>query len=101
MTSAQIDFLVAMARRYCWDMPDPEAGTPAAPDHVIRRVMDLGVLDDALALESALGRDVLVETLWSSPPGAVRARSWWFWHYRLGLADAAHDPPPVPVRTYG
>ena len=97
MTEA--DFLAAMARRYVWDMSEAEAF--AAPERIVRRVMDLGVLDDALALERILGRPRLATILQTSPPGAMRPRSWWFWHYRLGLADADHDPPPMPVRSYG
>ena len=91
-------FLREMARRYVWDQTEAEA--LAAPERTIRWVMDLGVIEDALALEPRLGRARLIEILSTSPPGALRPRSWWFWHYRLGLADAAHDPPPMPIRTY-
>ena len=100
MDAPELPFLQAMARRYCWDMPDPDEGARTAPDRVVRRVMDLGVLEDALALEPTLGRARLVDILRASPPGAMRSRSWWFWHYRLGLADADHDPPPMPIRTF-
>ena len=89
-------FLHAMARRYCWDAPDPAC---VSPERVVRRVMDLGVLDDALELEPILGRDRLISILRASPAGGMRSKSWWFWHYRLGLADAEHDPPPMPARN--
>ncbi len=92
-------FLRRMARRYVWDQTETEA--LANPARTVRRVMDLGVIDDALDLESQLGRARLVEVLRTCPAGAMRPRSWWFWHYRLGLADATHDPPPMPVRSYG
>ena len=91
-------FLRAMAARYVWDQTQAEA--LANPARIIRRVMDLGVLEDALDLELELGRATLVDVLRNAPAGAMRPRSWWFWHYRLGLADAAHDPPPMPVRRY-
>ena len=92
---ARSDFLQAMAYRYCWDTPDPMI---VAEDRIVRRVMDLGVLDDALALEPTLGRARLIEVLTTTSAGGMRPKSWWFWHYRLGLADAAHDPPPMPAR---
>ena len=91
-------FLAVMARRYVWDKTELEA--LALPDRVIRRVMDLGTLADVLEMEQVLGRDRLVATLRTMPAGGMRPRSWWFWHYRLGLADAAHDPPPMPKRSF-
>ena len=95
--AAEVAFLAAMAKRYVWDKTEAEA--LAFPNRIIRRVMDLGVLDDVLALEPALGRERLVGTLRTMPAGGMRPRPWWFWHYRLGLADAAHDPPPMPMRV--
>lgn len=92
-------FLAAMARRYMWDQSEAEA--LADTGRIIRRVMDLGTLDDVLALEPAVGRDRLIATLRGAPVGSLRPRSWWFWHYRLGLADAERDPPPMPVRCLG
>ena len=91
-------FLRGMARRYVWDQTETEA--LANPARIIRRVMDLGVIEHALDLEPQLGCARLIDILRASPAGAMRPRSWWFWHYRLGLADATHDPPPMPVRSY-
>ena len=96
--SSETEFLRGMARRYVWDQSEAEA--LAMPDRIIRRVMDLGVFDDALALEPTLGRARLIQVLRAAPPGAMRPRSWWFWHYRLGLADVRRDPPPMPVRSF-
>ncbi len=98
MTRSETEFLHKMARRYCWEMQD---GATVLPEHVVRRVMDLGVFDDALALEATFGRARLAAILQGAPAGALRPRSWWFWHYRLGLADADHDPPPMPTRGFG
>ena len=91
-------FLAAMAKRYVWDATEAEALGFA--DRTIRRVMDLGTLDDVLQLEPVLGRDRLIACLRSAPAGALRPRSWWFWHYRLGLTSAEDDPPPLPIRTF-
>ena len=87
-----------MAERYVWDKTETEA--LAFPERIVLRVMDLGTLEDVLTMEKAFGRDRLVAVLHSAEVGALRPRSWWFWHYRLGLPDADHDPPPIPVRTF-
>lgn len=89
-------FLRAMARRYVWDQSGAEA--LANPDRIVRRVMDLGTIDDAFDLEPFLGRDRLAEVLRSSPAGAMRPRSWAFWHHRLGLIAPNENPPPMPLR---
>lgn len=99
MERSEAAFLREMAQRYVWDMTEAEA--LERPERVILRVMDIGVLEDALALEPMLGRAHLVTILRTSPPGALRPRSWWFWHYRLGLTAADADPPPMPVRSFG
>ena len=89
-------FLRAMARRYVWDQSEAEA--LAFSDRIIRRVMDLGSIDDAFDLEPILGRERLAEVLRISPAGAMRPRSWSFWHHRLGLIAPTEKPPPLPVR---
>lgn len=89
-------FLRAMARRYVWDRS--EADALAWPDRIIRRVMDLGTIDDAFDLERILGRARLAEVLRTSPAGAMRPRSWSFWHHRLELVAPTENPPPMPVR---
>jgi hypothetical protein len=97
MERSEGEFLQKMAHRYCWDAMDTRV---VAPDRIVRRVMDLGILDDALSLQPLFGRERLVDILRTAPPGSMRPRSWWFWHYRLGLADATHDPPPMPSRRF-
>ena len=89
-------YLRAMVRRYAWDQSEAEA--LAFPDRIIRRVMDLGTIDDAFDLEPILGRGRLVEVLRSSPAGAMRPRSWAFWHHRLGLIAPSENPPPMAAR---
>ena len=60
MTRTETDFLGALARRYCWDAEDC---TSVEPARIVQRVMDLGVLEDELALEPILGRDRLINIL--------------------------------------
>ena len=88
--------LRALAARYCWDMDPKDA--PARKNSVILRVMDLGAWDDLLDLEKTFGAAELARRLRAAPPGALRPRSWTFWHYRLGLADSANQPPAPPER---
>ena len=95
---AERTFLTAMARRYVWDKTTEQA--LAFADGIILRVMDLGTIEHVLELEHVLGRDRLASRLRDAPAGALRPRSWWFWHYRLGLTPAEQDPPPMPVRTF-
>ncbi len=69
-------------------------------ERVILRVMDLGTLDDIFDLEASFDTEKLIDTLKAASPGSMRQRSWNFWHYRLNLADARIEPPPMPVRTF-
>lgn len=95
-TNAEEAFLRGMARRYGWDMD--EADALPLRERLIWRVMDIGRLEDIQAMESRLGRQALAASLRRAPAGAMRPKSWAFWHYRLGLADAERDPPPMPAR---
>ena len=86
------------ARNYCWDM-DPKDAL-SSRERVVRRVMDLGVLRDVVSLERMFPREDIVMALKNAPPGALRPRSWAFWHYRLGLVSPGEDAPPEPTRAF-
>jgi hypothetical protein len=88
--------LERLASLYCWDM-DPADATVRS-DRVILRVMDLGTIDDLLALERAFDRGILVEVLSRASAGALTPRTWSFWHYRLGLAAPDEAVPAQPLR---
>lgn len=88
--------LERLASLYCWDM-DP-ADAAARSDRVILRVMDLGTMDDLLALERAFDRSLLVDVLSRASAGALTPRAWSFWHYRLGLAAPDEAVPAQPLR---
>lgn len=85
-----------LAHSYSWDMPLPEAWN--WPDRLIRRVMDIGTLEDIGSLERAFGRDRLVTALKSAEAGSLRPKSWNWWHLRLGLVAPGGPMPPMPVR---
>lgn len=92
------DLTTLLARfeaRYCWDR-DPAVATD--PLRIIQRTMDFGDAADLHDLEQDAPRALLVEALTGAPAGALRPRSWTYWHYRLDLTPTDHEPPPVPVR---
>jgi hypothetical protein len=89
-------FLRRMARKYVWWLSPYEALT--RPHLVTSQVMELGDYDDMTRLESTLGRDALAAVLREADPGRFSARSWTYWHYRLGLARPG-AVPPLPVRV--
>lgn len=89
--------LDCLKMRYCWVRM---RGTATEPLRVIRWAMDFGVEADCIDLERVTCRKLLIEALTTAPAGALRSRSWCYWHYRLGVTSADHEPPPLPRRTF-
>lgn len=87
--------LTEFARRYIWWKSPEEA--LAYPARVVAQVMNIGVFQDAARLAEALGDEGLRAVLRQAEAGQFNARSWHYWHYRLGLA-APGEVPPLPVR---
>lgn len=79
-----------LARKYVWWLPVAEAG--ARPGLAIAQTMELGDYEDQRRLEAALGRGRLTEALRGADAGRFSARSWTYWHYRLGLAKPGRVP---------
>jgi hypothetical protein len=92
------DALRLLARRYVWWKTPDEA--IAMPQRVMAQVMNIGDYADVQALAEQVGDDVLRDVLRHSEAGQFNARSWAYWHYRLGLAGV-EDVPPMPVRKFG
>ncbi|MSQ51645.1 MAG: hypothetical protein EXR28_07130 [Betaproteobacteria bacterium] len=90
-------FLRTMARRYLWWMPAAQAA--ARPDRVILQVMDIGDHLDVREMESLLGSPRLAGILRRAEAGALSARSWNYWHYRLGLVKGQRVPK-LPKRRF-
>jgi hypothetical protein len=89
--------LETLAARYVWWKTPEEA--MLYPDRVAAQVMNLGTFDDLTEMVEATGEDYLREVLQRSEAGQLNARSWHYWHYRLGLAEYGVRPvPPMPVR---
>ncbi len=59
--------------------------------------MNIGDYDDVQALVSSVGEGYLRDVLIHAEIGQFNARSWAYWHYRLGLAEPDRVPP-LPKR---
>ena len=96
-TSDDHDFLIYFARKYVW-WKTPEVAV-SMPQHVMAQVMELGDYSDVLVLSDRVGDDVLRGVIAQAEAGQFTARSWAYWHYRLGLA-VVDCVPPLPVRKF-
>lgn len=97
MSAMNASLLLPFARKYIWWKSPEEAVTK--PLRVIAQVMELGDYEDAQTLIKLVGKAVFVEALKRSEAGQLSARSWHYWHLRLGLADF-ESVPPLPVRRF-
>jgi hypothetical protein len=88
--------LARLARIYSWDMKAEEACR--WPYRLLRRVMDIGTFEDIISMERQIGDDELTHALRTAEAGALRPKSWTFWHYRLGLVPPGQSCPSLPAR---
>jgi hypothetical protein len=92
------DVLRSLAGKYIWWKSPDEA--VSSPERVIAQVMNLGDYDDVQALVARVGDDVLRDVIIvHAQAGQFNERSWAYWHYRLGLAEAG-KVPPLPARSF-
>lgn len=89
------EILEQFAAKYIWWKTPGEA--LQHPDRVIAQVMDIGDYDDVQKLVVQIGDEYLREVLARAEIGQFTARSWAYWHYRLGLATPG-NVPPMPLR---
>ena len=80
-----------LARKYVWWLSPAEISV--RPELAITQTMELGDFDDQRRLEASLGHDGLAQALRGAAAGRLSARSWAYWHYRLGLAKPGRLPP--------
>jgi hypothetical protein len=92
-----LDSLRALARKYVW-WEQPEQAL-RFPNRVIAQVMNLGTFNDVRGLIEIVGEDRLREVLCAAEAGQFDARSWHYWHFRLGLTAPDGLPPELPVRA--
>jgi hypothetical protein len=92
-----LECLRRLAGTYVWWKTPDEA--MRYPNRVAAQVMNLGTWDDLTALIEAAGETYLRQVLRDAEAGQLDARSWHYWHYRLGLAEYGVRPvPPMPAR---
>ena len=97
LTGQGLACLRTLAARYVWWKTPEEA--MEYPDRVAAQVMNLGTIEDLTEMVEATGEDYLRGVLQRAEAGQLDARSWHYWHYRLGLAEYGKRPvPPMPVR---
>jgi len=94
------DDVAARMRRWAatyiwWKTPEEALDYP---DRLLAQVMNLGDYADVQEMVEALGTDRLIAVLRRAEIGWFNARSWHYWHYRLGLAREERDIPPMPTR---
>ncbi len=91
LTRSNIEKLRPYARKYLWWKPPEEA--LRQPLRVIAQVMDLADYGDVQRLIHAVGEAPFKDAIAHAEAGQFQARSWSYWHYRLGLAKPGHLPP--------
>ena len=67
---------------------------------IVAQVMDIGDYGDVLRVLDELGEDPFRDVLTHAEAGWLNARSWSYWHYRLGLVPPGEPVPPLPHRTF-
>jgi hypothetical protein len=97
MTRISPEALKPFASKYIWWKTPEEA--VAMPERVIAQVMNIGDYADVQALASQVGDEVLREVLMHAQAGQFNARSWAYWHYRLGLSSV-DQVPALPMRRF-
>ncbi len=97
MIGVDPEIMKLMASKYSWWKSPDEA--LAMPERIIAQVMDRGDYGDVQRLAAAVGNDVLRDVLARAQAGQFSARSWAYWHYRLGLAKV-DCVPPLPARVF-
>ena len=84
------ELLERFARKYIWWKPPAEAA--AWPQQIIAQVMNIGDYGDVQSLVHEAGVAYLCEVLAHAEIGQFNARSWTYWHYRLGLSKPGRVP---------
>ena len=84
------DILIRLAAKYFWWKAPDEA--VRQPERVVAQVMNIGDYDDVQMLAAQAGEDYLREVLAHAEIGQYNGRSWFYWHYRLGLAGLGQVP---------
>lgn len=100
MTARTIDRdgLALLAEKYIWWKSPQDAVDE--PERVIAQVMNIGDFEDIQRVEALAGTEILADVLTQAEIGQFTPRSWFYWHYRLGLAEIG-EVPALPSRRLG
>lgn len=88
------DPLRSIAREVVW-WQDPET-TLSDPVFFLCKVMALGTWEDIGRVEPVYGESAFRHALSRCRAGAMDARSWHYWHHRLGISPV----PEMPRRSF-
>lgn len=91
MDSINREALKPWARKYLW-WKTPEQAM-RQPLRVVAQVMDIGDYADVQRLVREVGEGPLKQAISRAEAGYFNARSWAYWHYRLGLSQPGQVPP--------
>jgi hypothetical protein len=83
------------ASRYVWWKSQDDA--LRWPERIAAQVMNIGDFEDTRRLSKVMGHSYLRRVLTSAEAGQLNAKSWAYWHYRLGMAQPGRVPP-LPKR---
>ena len=97
MRQIEAEALKPLASKYVWWKSPNEA--VGMPERVIAQVMNIGDYADVQMLVKLVGDEMLREVLCHAEAGQFNARSWTYWHYRLGLAEF-DNVPALPKREF-
>ena len=86
--------LLSLAKKYVWW--EPSGWALSHPEVFLSNVMNLGSWDDFVLLWNAVTLSKLKTAIKNAPPGYFHARSWDYWHHKLGLLPV----PDLPKRKF-
>lgn len=92
LTEKQKKFLSKVVSTYIWWKTPEEA--LMYPHRIVAQVMNRGFWDDVCELVTCFSDQELMNVLNQAEVGQFNAKSWCFWHIRLGHDDI----PPMPER---
>lgn len=84
-------------RLFWWDAP----GAERSPQRVAAQVMALGTLEDIREVRERFGPEIFEEVLSAPPRGLFDAKSWSFWHKKIGhreIPALPGQPAAWPLR---
>ncbi|MBF0397898.1 MAG: hypothetical protein HQK78_14050 [Desulfobacterales bacterium] len=90
--------LLSMAEKYVW-WKAPQSVLKDI-SYFLAQVMTIGALEDVAWIVTYFGKEKLREVLKNPPVGVFNGRSWYFWHYWLGLAMKEDEIPSIPKREF-